>query len=111
MKGEPLSLMGSAARLLKPNGKALFSTYFPLFWEYRLAWFKGQADKKLLGEIDYDQTKNGVIVCKDGFTAKTFSGEDLAKLGEASCQRYEIKIIDNSSIFLIITKTPAMKSE
>lgn len=59
----------------------------------------------LLGEIDYEQTKDGVIICKDGFTAKTFSEEELAAFGETSGFEYEVTAVDDSSVFLVITKT------
>jgi len=104
MKVEPFSFIAQTTALLKAGGKALYSTYSPLFWECRLSWFEEQASKKLLGEIDHGQTKDGVIVCKDGFTAKTFSEDDLHKAGKASGFSYEVKTVDDSSIFLIISK-------
>jgi 2-polyprenyl-6-hydroxyphenyl methylase/3-demethylubiquinone-9 3-methyltransferase len=57
-----------------------------------------------LGELDEEQTKDGVIVCKDGFRAVTFTEDDFASLGEVSGCRYEIMEVDESSLFLIITK-------
>lgn len=91
--------------LLKPHGKALYSTYSSLFWEHRLAWFQEQADKGLLGEIDYEKTADGLIVCNDGFIAKTFSEEDLHKLGGISGFPYKVQTVDDSSVFLVISKS------
>ncbi len=88
--------------ILKSGGVAYFSSYSANFWDYRLEWFEEQAANGLLGEIDYEQTKNGVIICKDGFKAFTHSLEDLKKIGEESEYLYEVKEVDNSSIFLII---------
>lgn len=104
MKGQAQNLVTRSLEILSSGGKAYFSTYSPKFWEHRLAWFQEQADKGLLGEIDLDMTKDGVIICKDGFTATTFTEVDLEKLGKASGCEYQIKEVDGSSVFLIITK-------
>ncbi|EHO18785.1 hypothetical protein HMPREF9466_02063 [Fusobacterium necrophorum subsp. funduliforme 1_1_36S] len=57
-----------------------------------------------MGEIDIEKTKNGIIVCKDGFEAITASPEYFKELGESLAYPFEIKEIDESSLFLIITK-------
>lgn len=90
---------------LAPGGTAYFSSYSGNFWDTRLAWFEEQAAKGLLGEIDYQQTKDNVIVCKDGFRAITHSPEDFQTIGEASGYPYQIQEVDSSSLFLIIHKS------
>ena len=50
------------------------------------------------------KTKDGVIICKDGFKAITHTPEDLKKIGELSGYEYQIQEVDESSIFLIIHK-------
>lgn len=87
-----------------PGGSAFFSSYSENFWDVRLNWFREQAEKKLLGEIDEEATKNGVIVCKDGFRAVTHSPEDFRRIGEKLGYPYEIQEVDHSSLFLIIHK-------
>jgi 2-polyprenyl-6-hydroxyphenyl methylase/3-demethylubiquinone-9 3-methyltransferase len=104
MKAEPISYISKLMNLLANGGKAFFSSYSPQFWEHRLTWFHEQADKGLLCEIDMDKTKDGVIVCKDGFRAVTHSPEDMDTFGKASGFSYEVTEVDNSSVFLIITK-------
>ena len=103
-KGNADKLIEIAMKLLKKNGKAFFSSYSEKFWDTRLAWFQEQADKGLLGAIDYEKTMNGNIICKDGFTASTFSSGDMERLGEASGHAYQVKEVEESSIFLIIQK-------
>ena len=104
MKGDPANLIAQALKALRPGGRAFFSTYSDKFWTTRLAWFQEQADKGLLGEIDMEKTGRGVIVCKDGFTATTFDRDQLDGLGRASGAPYEVKEVDESSLFLILTK-------
>jgi len=87
-----------------PGGTVYFSTYSANFWDFRLKWFEEQAAKHLLGEIDYDQTGNGVIVCKDGFKAITHSAEDFERIGKESGYPYQIQEVDGSSLFLVIQK-------
>jgi len=104
MKGDPLNLMRQALSVLLPGGRALFSSYSPKFWEHRLTWFQEQEEKGLIGEIDPERTKNGIIVCRDGFEARTFSLEDLEALGNAiGCDCFSEEV-DASSVFLVVTK-------
>lgn len=104
MKGEALNLVEQGMKGLSHGGKAYFSSYSPKFWEHRLAWFHEQANKGLLGEIDLEKTKDGIIMCKDGFIATTYSQEDMERLGQAAGYNYRIQEVDNSSIFLILEK-------
>lgn len=104
MKGQPMHLIRQCMKVLTPGGRAYFSTYSAKFWKHRLDWFHEQADKGLLGEIDLEKTKDGIIVCKDGFVAITFSEDELKKLGERSGCCYHIEEVDESSLFLIIEK-------
>jgi len=105
LKGEALNLVSRCVKALKNGGSAYFSTYSDKFWSYRLAWFEEQVDKGLLGNIDVNQTGEGVIVCKDGFRAITFTEKDFVRLGESSGYKYKTQEVDESSLFLIITKT------
>ncbi|QQS88179.1 class I SAM-dependent methyltransferase [Fusobacterium canifelinum] len=90
--------------LLSSGGKALFSSYSEKFWDVRLQWFQEQASKGLLGEIDMEKTKNGIIICKDGFQATTASPKYFKEIGELLGYPFEIKEVDESSLFLIIRK-------
>lgn len=104
IRGQPLHLIGQCMQVLIPGGRAYFSTYSAKFWQHRLAWFHEQADKGLLGAIDLEKTQDGLIVCKDGFVATTFSEDQLRKLGEESECRYRMEEVDESSLFLILEK-------
>lgn len=86
------------------GGKFYISTYSEKFWQYRLMWFKEQAEKGLLGELDLEKTKNGIIICKDGFKATTHTPKDLKTIGYLSGYDYQIHEVDESSVFLIIHK-------
>ena len=87
-----------------PGGTAYFSSYSTRFWDFRLKWFEEQTSKGLLGEIDYTQTKNGVIICKDGFKATIHSSEAFEKIGKNLGYPYEVQEVDESSVFLIVHK-------
>ena len=103
-KVNPEQLVKEALRVTKAGGTLLFSSYSEKFWEERLKWFQLQAEQGLIGEIDYDLTKNGVIVCKDGFRAITYSGQrflELVSLFKVEASIYEI---DNSSVFCEMKK-------
>lgn len=91
-------------KLLNFGGHAFFSTYSAKFWDCRLEWFEEQAANGLLGEIDTENTGDGVIVCKDGFRATTRSPEEFEKLGRMTGYPLKIVEVDNSSLFLVISK-------
>ncbi|MFP4482763.1 MAG: class I SAM-dependent methyltransferase [Thermovirgaceae bacterium] len=104
IKGDPKNLVIRSVRALGPGGRAFFSTYSRRFWEHRLEWFQEQSRKGLLGEIDMEKTRDGRIVCKDGFTATTFAPGDLEALGRSSGCPWRIEEVDASSLFLILEK-------
>ena len=102
-KREPLELIRQAVRITKSGGIVLFSSYSDRFWEHRIEWFMIQAEVGLLGEIDWERSKDGVIACKDGFRATTFNRKDfsdLASILDLDCQIMEI---DESSLFCKIS--------
>lgn len=94
------ALVKEVARVTKPGGLLLFSTYSPQFWNHRLEWFRLQAEEGLIGEIDEAKTGEGIIVSKDGFKATTFSEKSLQKLFSHHVSTVEVFEIDQSSIFL-----------
>ncbi len=99
-------LLAESIRVAKPGGTILFSSYSEKFWHHRLEWFKIQSNAGLLGEIDFEKTGNGVIICKDGFKAVTFGPAGFlslaAQLGVSAST--SIIEIDESSIFCVIRK-------
>lgn len=93
------SLIREAVRVTKSGGRTLFSSYSEAFWQDRLEWFQIQADHGLIGEIDYDATGGGVIVCKDGFKATTVGPDEFRRLATDPDIAAEITEVDGSSIF------------
>ncbi len=75
-----VQLLREALRVLRPSGRAFFSSYSSKFWEHRLAWFQAQADAGLIGAIDWVGTGHGVIVCVDGLKLSSIEPKDFMKL-------------------------------
>jgi len=96
-------LIREAARVTRRGGTVLFSTYAGRFWDDRLEWFGLQAEAGLLGEIDYDKTGDGVIVCKDGFTATTVRPSTFLALTQGLDAEVRLVEVDESSLFCEIT--------
>jgi 2-polyprenyl-6-hydroxyphenyl methylase/3-demethylubiquinone-9 3-methyltransferase len=103
-KVSPLDLMREAVRVTRPGGRVLFSSYSEKFWPHRLEWFREQARQGLLGEIDEEATGHGVIVCKDGFRATTFSPDDFLDLASRLDLSADILEVDQSSLFCEIIR-------
>ena len=97
---DPQTVVREAVRVTRPGGLVLLSTYAAKFWPHRLEWFRLQAAHGLLGEIDEEATRDGHIVCKDGFTARTISPEEfLALTSGLAVQRRTLAEVDESSLF------------
>jgi 2-polyprenyl-6-hydroxyphenyl methylase/3-demethylubiquinone-9 3-methyltransferase len=97
-------LMRESIRVTKRRGKILFSSYSDKFWEHRLAWFQLQSKAGLVGEIDYEKTGNGVIVCKDGFIATTVRPDEFRELVSGFDVDTKFIEVDKSSVFCVMTK-------
>jgi SAM-dependent methyltransferase len=97
------ALMAESLRVARPGATLLFSTYSARFWESRLEWFRLQSAEGLLGEIDWDQTRDGVIVCKDGFHAATVAPAEFARLAHDLGVKARLVEVDESSLFCEIT--------
>lgn len=99
-----LKLIKESIRVTKHGGLILFSGYSEKIWNERLKWFELQADEELIGKINYNKTKNGVIICEDGFSASTIKAEEFKELAsEFTNIKFSISEIDYSSIFLEMT--------
>ena len=97
-------LITESIRVTKDNGIILFSSYSPKIWEARLEWFRKQSQLGLIGEIDEEKTRDGTIVCKDGFRATTVSSDQFAELFDEFRLNTSIIEVDESSIFCKVTK-------
>lgn len=96
-------LIRESIRVVRSGGTVLFSSYSPKFWDHRLEWFQKQAEEGLLGEIDYEKTGNGIIICKDGFKAVTVGPEGFRELTSGLGAEVKMVEVDNSSLFCEIT--------
>ena len=96
---DPKILVAESFRVLAPGGRLLFSSYSENFWEERLNWFRFQAEMGLVGKIDEKCSRDGKIVCEDGFTASTFSSEDFFRLFSEFNKIPKLTEVDRSSLF------------
>jgi ubiquinone/menaquinone biosynthesis C-methylase UbiE len=92
-------LIKESIRVIKYGGTILFSSYAEKFWKHRLEWFQLQSDAGLIGEIDFEKTKDGNIVCKDGFTASTVTPEQFYVLISPFSVNTKIYEVDESCVF------------
>ena len=100
----PEALIREALRVTRKGGLLLFSSYSDKFWNDRLHWFHIQSKEGLIGEIDDDLTKNGVIVCRDGFRAVTCSGSEFLELASKFNIEAKIHEVDASTVFCEMRK-------
>ena len=95
--------MEVAVTMAKTNGRVIFSSYAEDFWEHRLEWFQIQSAHGLVGEIDELATRDGTIVCKDGFSATTVKPRQFSALARGLGEVVSIDVIDDSSVFCTIS--------
>jgi len=98
-KVEPQRLLRACIRVTRPGGLILLSSYAEAFWDARLEWFELQAKHGLVGEIDTERTGNGVIACRDGFRATTFTPSDFRTLCTLVGVDCRLAVVDQSSVF------------
>jgi 2-polyprenyl-6-hydroxyphenyl methylase/3-demethylubiquinone-9 3-methyltransferase len=96
---DPQQLLQEAIRVTRSGGLVMFSSYTSQFWQHRLEWFEIQSAHHLIGEIDYQATGNGTIVCKDGFRATTVNIETFEKLAAGLELTPHISEVNGSSLF------------
>jgi hypothetical protein len=94
---DQLQLFREAIRVTRSGGFVVFSSYTSQFWEDRLEWFEIQSAQHLIGEIDYQATGNGMIVCKDGFRATTADRATFERLAVRLAVTPRITEVDGSS--------------
>ena len=94
-----LDVLRESVRVTRAGGYVLCSSYSNAFWEHRLEWFERQADAGLIGEIDFEKTRDGLIVCKDGFTATTVAESHFRALARELGLDARLIEVDSSSIF------------
>jgi 2-polyprenyl-6-hydroxyphenyl methylase/3-demethylubiquinone-9 3-methyltransferase len=97
-------LVAEAVRVAREGGVVLFSSYSPRIWTDRLDWFRAQSEAGLLGEIDESQTRDGTIVCKDGFRSTTVEGIEFRALFAEVGLAATVCEVDGSSVFARVVK-------
>jgi len=103
-KLEQKVLIAEALRVTRPGGSVILSSYTERFWEDRLAWFRLQAENGLIGEIDEENTGEGLIVCKDGFKSTTVTAHDFRALASSFGLVPLVTEVNGSSLFCELRK-------
>jgi uncharacterized RDD family membrane protein YckC/2-polyprenyl-3-methyl-5-hydroxy-6-metoxy-1,4-benzoquinol methylase len=101
---EQKALIAEALRVTCPGGSVLVSSYAERFWEDRLVWFRLQAEHGLIGEIDEENTGEGLIVCKDGFKSSTVTAKNFRALASEFGLIPLVTEVDGSSLFCELRK-------
>jgi len=101
----PDTLILNTLRLIRSGGIAIFSTYAAQFWPHRLEWFVRQSEEGLIGEIDWTATRDGVIRCRDGFSATTFAPAQFDAFAQQHALDATLEVVDGSSVFWVVEMT------
>lgn len=98
-KVDPVELFRESLRVTRIGGWVLFSSYSEKFWKERLEWFELQAEAGLIGKIDWSKTREGSIICQDGFKSTTFGPAEFRSFIPPSQREFNIETVDDSSLF------------
>jgi 2-polyprenyl-6-hydroxyphenyl methylase/3-demethylubiquinone-9 3-methyltransferase len=101
---EKKELIAEALRVTRKGGSVLLSSYAERFWEDRLTWFRLQAEHGLIGEIDEENTGEGLIMCKDGFKSTTVTAQNFRALASEFGLVPLMTEVDGSSLFCELRK-------
>lgn len=101
---DQVALFREALRVVRQGGLVLFSTYSDSFWGDRLGWFETQASAGLVGAVDRERSRDGVIVCEGGFRAGRVTPEGFRQLCRAVGVEGELTEVDGSSLFCEVEK-------
>lgn len=102
------ALVREAWRVLRPGGVLLLSTYADAFWPDRLAWFERQAAEGLIGTVDREASRDGTIVCVDGFRAGRATADELRAIGAMLGAPARIDEVDGSSLWCELRKPESL---
>jgi 2-polyprenyl-6-hydroxyphenyl methylase/3-demethylubiquinone-9 3-methyltransferase len=97
-------LLAEALRVTRAGGTLLFSSYADGFWPHRMAWFEDQAAAGLLGPIDREASRDGVIVCRDGFRSGRLTASEFRALCTRAGVAASIGEVDGSCTFCEISR-------
>lgn len=107
---DQVRLLEEALRVSREGGIVLLSSYSDKFWPHRLAWFEAQAAEGLVGRIDRIESRDGVIVCEDGFRSGRLTPDGFRDLCSTIGMNAQVCEVDGSSVFCEITKpSPAQQ--
>ncbi len=94
----PSAVLAESARVTRPGGRLMFASYAPEFWDERLSWFRLQAEHGLIGPLDESASRDGVIVCRDGFRASTLDGRAFQDLAAPLGLEASLRTINGASL-------------
>jgi len=103
-RADPGAILREALRVTKAGGMVVFSTYASGIWPARLEWFEAQAAAGLLGAVDRQLSRDGVIVCRDGIRLGCFTRNDFMDLALEHGLEACVEEVDGSCLVGSFTK-------
>jgi SAM-dependent methyltransferase len=97
-------IVDEALRVTRGGGRAIFTSYTSEFWPHRLEWFEAMHKHGLIGEIDYQESKDGVIYCKDGHQSGIMTESEFRASCEIDGSGLTVTEFDRSCLAFELTK-------
>jgi SAM-dependent methyltransferase len=100
----PETIIKECLRVATDDGEIIIATYSEKYWDELLGWYEIKSKNGLIEEIDYEKTKPGHLVCRDGSSYVTITRDLCMKWAMHFKAHMKTEQITDHCTFVILNK-------